>query len=213
MSEYIVYKHKNNINGKCYFGITSQAPQRRWKNGNGYYENEHFSRAIKKYGWDNFTHEIIAEGLTKEEACALEKTLIKTHHSNNPRFGYNKSSGGENPAEGTTMSAETREKMRESHKGLKKTEEQRKHMSEAAKKRGNGKNGKYGSQCGKTGLVRQINIETGETIAEYYGFYEMSRMTGFGIVPVRRAAYGTQRQSHGYKWEYIPRRLLNVVVR
>lgn len=213
MSKYIVYMHINKANGKRYIGITSQSPQRRWRNGNGYYENEHFSRAILKYGWDNFSHMIVAENLTKQEACTIEKDLIKKYKSNKPRFGYNKSIGGENPAEGTTMSEETRHKMSESHKGLKRTAEQRKRMSEAAKKRGNGLVGKTGALNGIAGLVRQIDIETGETIAEYYGFNEMERITGFGIVPVRRATCGKQKQSHGYKWEYIPRRLLNVVAR
>ena len=73
---YIVYVHTNNTNGKRYVGITSQNPTRRWRKGNGYIENEHFYRAIQRYGWDNFTHEIVKTNLTKDDACALEKALI-----------------------------------------------------------------------------------------------------------------------------------------
>lgn len=48
---YIVYQHQNLINGKRYFGITSQNPERRWgKNGNGYKSTPHFYSAIQKYG-------------------------------------------------------------------------------------------------------------------------------------------------------------------
>lgn len=213
MNRYYVYVHTNKINGKKYVGITCQNVNRRWRNGNGYYQNEHFYRAICKYGWDNFTHEVVKDGLTKLEACSLEKQLIAKYQSNNELYGYNKSIGGEFPVQGVKMSEATKHKMSESHKGIIFTEEQKKNMSIAAKKRGNMKTGKKGKQCGVAGLVKQIDINSGDVIAEYYGFYEMQRVTGFGIVPVRRAAYGKQKQSHGYRWEYIPRRELNVAVR
>ena len=206
MRDYCVYIHTNKANGKKYVGITSQNVNRRWRNGNGYYENEHFYRSIRKYGWDNFTHEIIKAGLSKDEACSLEKELIAQYQTNNEAYGYNKSTGGENPAEGIKLSDATKHKMSESHKRIVFTEEQKHNMSVAAKKRGNMRTGKKGIKCSVSGLVKQIDIKTGKIVAEYYGFYEMNRLTGFGIVPVRRAAYGAQRQSHGYKWEYIPRR-------
>lgn len=56
-NNWCVYMHTNNINGKRYIGI-SQNPKRRWKNGNGY-KTQLFGKAINKYGWDNFTHEIL----------------------------------------------------------------------------------------------------------------------------------------------------------
>lgn len=54
-----------------------------------------FYRAIQKYGWNNFEHEVIAENLTKDEACEMEKALIKKLKSNDYHFGYNLSAGGE----------------------------------------------------------------------------------------------------------------------
>lgn len=73
---YTVYQHKNKINGKIYIGITMQKPEVRWgKNGNNYKSSPHFYSAIQKYGWDNFEHNILFTGLTKEEACLKEQEL------------------------------------------------------------------------------------------------------------------------------------------
>lgn len=39
--------HKNLINNKIYIGITCQKPpSKRWKNGNAYKNNIHFTKAI-----------------------------------------------------------------------------------------------------------------------------------------------------------------------
>ena len=50
MKKYIVYQHKNKITNKSYIGITSQEPEQRWKNGNGYINHPKFYPAIQKYG-------------------------------------------------------------------------------------------------------------------------------------------------------------------
>lgn len=86
--DYCVYIHTNKINGKKYVGQTCQEPEKRWKNGKGYHNNIYFTRAIQKYGWDNFEHEIIKCNLTKEEADDIEKLLIKELNTLNPN-GYN----------------------------------------------------------------------------------------------------------------------------
>ena len=54
-----------------------------------------FYRAIQSTDWDNLIDEVIAENLTKDEACEMEKTLIKELKSNDYHFGYNLSAGGE----------------------------------------------------------------------------------------------------------------------
>lgn len=203
---YCVYIHTNKSNGKKYIGITSQNVSRRWRNGNGYYLNEHFSRAIEKYGWDGFSHEIVKAGLSKADACLLEMQLIAEYKANDWHYGYNGSAGGEYPAAGLVHSPETRKKMSEAHKGRKVSAEGRRNMSIAAKKRGNGMTGKVGSECKKTGLVKQIDIQTGEVLRTFWGCYEAARETGFSKSSIQRAAKGERRQAGGFKWEYIPRR-------
>lgn len=90
---YTVYMHQNQINGKRYIGITADTVQSRWRNGAGY-KTQVFGRAIEKYGWQNFSHIIVAENLTKEQAEELEIALIKEYDTCNPHFGYNIATGG-----------------------------------------------------------------------------------------------------------------------
>ena len=91
--KWCVYKHTA-PNGKVYIGITCQNPNRRWRNGEGYKKNKYFYRAIQKYGWNNFQHEVIEEGLTEKDANSKEIEYIKTYKSNIPKYGYNIRSGG-----------------------------------------------------------------------------------------------------------------------
>ena len=108
--QWIVYKHQNLINQKIYIGITSQAPEERWKNGNGYKLHCYFYRAILKYGWDNFSHEILYKNLSYNEACEKEKELIQQFQSNISEYGYNLTKGGEGIS-GYSHSNKTKEKI------------------------------------------------------------------------------------------------------
>lgn len=85
---YFVYKHTC-PNSKVYIGITSCTPEVRWQGGYGYKENSKFFRDILKYGWDNIKHEILAEGLTKQQALEMESAQITLHKSILPQYGYN----------------------------------------------------------------------------------------------------------------------------
>lgn len=97
---YCVYKHTLKRDGRVYIGITSKKPHQRWgKNGSGYTICTRFYNAIKKYGWDNFDHEILEEGLSEEEAKEAEIKLISEYHSVNPKFGFNIKPGGDLPSE------------------------------------------------------------------------------------------------------------------
>lgn len=100
-------------NGKRYYGITSREPHRRWGNGNGYRQNRHFYNAIKAYGWSNFQHDIIAEKMSLESACQLEQNLIKQYRTDDPKYGYNHTKGGETSVE---LSDDCRRRMSKSAK-------------------------------------------------------------------------------------------------
>lgn len=135
IEEYMVYKHTA-PNGKVYIGITERKPEKRWGNGNGYKQNKHFYSAILKYGWENIKHEIVEDGLAKEQACAKEIELIAKYDATNPRKGYNHSTGGE-INKGYHLSPETRRKISESlkSKGYHLSSDMRRKLSEVNKGR------------------------------------------------------------------------------
>lgn len=91
---YTVYMHTT-PNNKHYIGLTCQRPECRWNDGDGYKTQKLFWRAIKKYGWENISHTIIKDNISFEEAKQLEKDMIQYYQSNNPKYGYNLTSGGE----------------------------------------------------------------------------------------------------------------------
>ena len=90
--EYSVYCHTF-PNGKKYVGISSDC-EKRWRNGKGYETQPKMDRAIKKYGWSNVRHDIVLNGLTREQANDLEKWLIAEFDC--IENGYNATIGGDN---------------------------------------------------------------------------------------------------------------------
>lgn len=110
---YYVYRHKNKINNKSYIGITCQQPEKRWANGEGY-KHQPFYEAIQKYGWNNFEHIILEQGLTKEQATRRERFYIKCFNSF--KNGYNFSEGGESGFDGGHHSEETKKNISENMK-------------------------------------------------------------------------------------------------
>lgn len=129
MDKFIVYKITNTLNGKVYIGITKfNNPNNRWKNGFGYRKNSLISKAIKKYGWEIFTKEILHNNLSKETACNLEIEYIK--HFKNLNISYNIANGGEGS---NSISEETKEKLRQ-YNGERASMYGKKHTKESIEK-------------------------------------------------------------------------------
>lgn len=145
MCTYTVYRHTA-PNGKMYVGITKVRPKSRWDNGRGYRNNEYFSHAIAKYGWDNFKHEILLEGLTVDEASLAEKIFIGYWDLTNRNKGYNLESGG---VANWEITDETRRKISEAQIGRKASEETKRKMSEARRGERNPMYGKHTANYGK----------------------------------------------------------------
>ncbi len=142
---FLIYKYTS-PSGKSYIGQTNNIKER---------EKLHkrssscpaFSRAIKKYGFDNFKREILCSDLSIEEANKMEALLIKEHNTMYP-LGYNLRSGGDNSTlsdlsrkrlsaarKGIVFSDEHLKNLSVSHKGNKQSEESKKKISQGLKGR------------------------------------------------------------------------------
>jgi group I intron endonuclease len=117
--KWCVYMHTS-PSGKRYIGITSQNPQKRWQNGNGYlrkkdgvkYDQPAMAYAVLKYpDWKNqWQHQILFDNLSEEDAKHIEQELIDKHQTIDSRYGYNITKGGDGHV-GHSPTEETRKKI------------------------------------------------------------------------------------------------------
>lgn len=98
-----IYKYTNKINGKIYIGQSINLEQRRYAHKSSAFNEKAFDydslfhKAIRKYGLENFSYEVIvelsSEEYSKEILNDLEKYFIKFYNSY--ENGYNATPGGE----------------------------------------------------------------------------------------------------------------------
>jgi len=150
-----VYMIINTVNQKKYIGISIHEPEKRrikaHLSGRG---NQLLASAVKKYGKDAFTYEILEANVFDEFLPELEVAYIAQFNTVAPH-GYNLNSGGNHaipteetrrkiseerkgenhPFFGKTHTAAARRKISETHKGRKHTTAARRKISEAHKGR------------------------------------------------------------------------------
>lgn len=217
MDSYTVYRHVS-PNGKVYIGITGRNPVKRWRGGAGYMTNEYFARAIIKYGWDNFTHEILFTDLSKEEAEQKEIELIALHCSNERDYGYNIQSGGNSIGKhaeetkqkisssnkgrkpwicGQHQSESTKAKIARSQTGKRLSEKTRQKISAAHKGRKQDKTAvkKRAKSC-------QKQVRCMETGTIFPSVKAASQFAGVPSPSVSACLKGKTRTAGGYHWEY-----------
>ena len=140
-----VYKITNTVNGKAYIGISVNEPEKRrikdHLSGRG---NRIIARAIKKYGKDAFTYEILEDNVFPELLPDLEVAYIAQFNTVVPH-GYNLTYGGEG---GGSPSAETRRKLSDL-KGEKHPNFGKKFSVEHRRKISESKKGEKNPQFGK----------------------------------------------------------------
>lgn len=124
--EYAIYKLTEPITNRVYIGATSIEPSERWQGGAGYKNNEEFYYFIKLAGWENIKKEVIAYATDVRDAQIIEAYFIKKYYSNRNSFGYNLTEGGDMLKKFTEKS---KEKMSNSHKGLKESIDTKKKKS------------------------------------------------------------------------------------
>lgn len=90
------YRIFNKVNEKSYIGVTKWDFNTRYSGGKWWLwsHSKHLKIASKKYGLENFSHEILWEGqCSEEELSNLEKLYIEQYNSFIPN-GYNLTIGG-----------------------------------------------------------------------------------------------------------------------
>ena len=211
MGSYCVYKHTS-PSGKVYIGITKYNPTKRWRNGKGYNKNSYLWKAIQKYGWDAFNHEIVASLLSKEDAAEMEIALIAKYKSNNPEHGYNITAGGEV----NILPQSSLNKISEKNKHVVFSEDHRRKISEARKKLLAEHPEKLPSRkgCKLTEWHKEILIEASkkarskkiecvETGAVYSSMTEASRATGANLSSLSEMLHGKQKSVAVFTWRYV----------
>ena len=117
-TKHCVYRTRCAVTGKTYIGLTKAGVDKRFRAhkylaGRG--AGGALYNAMRKHGTAAFTVEIVAEGLTADEAQALEIECIAAERTRAPR-GYNLATGGERGLLGYKLSPETRAKMSKTHR-------------------------------------------------------------------------------------------------
>lgn len=160
----LIYKLTNKINGKIYVGQTKKSVEKRWKQHVNHAKNSDgpFQKAIRKYGEESFTLEVVCECGTQKELDEKEIFWGAQFNSLVPN-GYNillgsgpqiaseeyrrrmsaVTSGDKNGMFGKTHSEEAKEKNRKAHLGKSDSEitKKRKSISRLGNKNPNfGKN-------------------------------------------------------------------------
>ena len=188
---YCVYCHTNKENGKKYIGITRQAVERRWKNGKGY-STQHFSRAIKKYGWDNFEHTILMSNLTKSQACYYEQFYIKKYETTLPENGYNETLGGDGGGMyGKHHTKAAREKIGKASKMVVFSEAHKRHISES-----------------KTGIKHHLArpvyqySKDGTFIKKWDYMNEAAKNLNISRGDISNVCLGRRKTAGGFVWSY-----------
>ena len=224
--KYSVYIHTNKNNGKNYVGITSMKPERRWgRDGQGYFKKKNgkycqpaFANAIIKYGWDSFSHEIIATDLSFEEASELEIQKISELKSDNPKHGYNIEKGGRY----SKAAESTVKKMVEGHKGYKHSEETKRKISESNM-------GKVYSDSSKEKLsashskikqepdtsiqpnyiYNEVQCKCVETGTCYHSIEQAAKSVGSYNSNILKCLNGERKRAGGYHWARITKEEYN----
>lgn len=209
---YTVYKHTS-PSGKVYIGITCQKPENRWgRDGAGYKHSPHLMAAIEAYGWDSFTHEILAEGLSREDAERMEVALIAEYDSTNRKRGYNTDIGG---STGPKHSDETRQKIGDANRRRVWSEESKRKLRayklthptspETARKIGDANRGRRHRHESiekiRTAQKKSpvMNLTTGE---KYASVMEAARLCGLDPSKIVKVCKGKRKSHGGYRWAY-----------
>ena len=202
---YIIYLHRNKINGKCYVGQTCQKPEARWgAQGQGYKQQDYFYKAIQKYGWDNFEHIILEENITVNKVDERESFWAGYYHALAPE-GYTLKVGSQNHY---NESKELYEKRSQASKQNWKNQDYRDKIIQ--KRKEEWQNPKVREIClknldrtGKAGKSKSKKIQCIETGLIYESMREAERITGISHNNISLVCNGKRKTAGGFHWKNI----------
>jgi len=96
MKTYIIYKHTSKTSSKSYIGVSKHTIEYRFNEhckDARHGSTNHFHKAIRKYGEDDFISDVLGNHLTEEVAFNDEILYIKEHDTF--KNGYNMTEGGD----------------------------------------------------------------------------------------------------------------------
>ena len=226
MSNY-TYMVTNKINGKVYVGSHSWDGE--GLDPNYYGSGTAITRAVKKYGKENFQVEVLYFYDTVEECRADEERILTEYDVKNCPHSYNIKNasigwtsedmkGKNNPMYGKHLSAEHRQKMSQAKKGIPKSEEHKKKISQAIKGENNPMYGRTGEKSHLYGKPRTEEHRNKIAIAKggkpfaaikdgkikiFTSQRECSRVLGLYDSAINSCLKGKRKSTGGYTFKYI----------
>lgn len=194
-----IYKITNNVNGKVYIGQTITSLQKRWREH--CCESSKCSRlkaAIRKYGKDTFTKEILWSGSGDREKVsrcldALEIAYIKYYDSTNK--GYNISEGGSGNKSSIAWTDERKEKVKGKH-----------YSPNTEFKKGTTPWNKGIHFCTKYNEERKTPVAqylNDKLINTYGSINDASRATGISTGSIHSVIKGKTKTAGGFIWTHL----------
>ena len=208
MSEkYIVYLHRNKINGKCYVGQTHLKPSERWgSKGQGYKKQEYFYNAILKYGWDNFEHIILEDNIEKDLIDEREQYWGEYYNSLAPN-GYNLYLGSyfkrQNSISLNKQRSEITKQNWENEEYRNKVIEGRKQMWKDASEECKQKMLSNLDRTGKGAKAKSKKVLCIELNKIFQSLREAERETGINHCNISQVCTGKRKTAGAYHWRFI----------
>ena len=134
MNTGIIYKWTNKITGEAYIGQTMYESERIIQHMKAN-KNTKFHNAIREYGIENFSYEVLERDIEESNLNNRERYWVKYYDTQ--KTGYNTTHGGDCGTRHRIITDETRKKLSDSRKALKgkihHSEETKKKISESNK--------------------------------------------------------------------------------
>lgn len=167
--------------GRRYVGMTSLPLSVRCTSS-GYKKCPAMRTAIQELGWESFKKEVVAEGLTREEASFLEQEMIAYYNTTDPTKGFNTAYGGVH----FKHNALSKKKISQTSAPRNKDFCSKKYLEQEPYKHG----------------VAQFDLG-GNVMARFPSIREAAKATKSDPSNIRKCANGALKTTNHFKWQFI----------